>query len=159
MYTPTRHKNAWRGKVRSILIGPKAQTVIADRLDTKAPGDLVFTPAEARTERYAAMRAARKSKVTPSQVDRSKKPGQRKLRIPSKFLNYAYPAAIRRAASKAGVPPWHPNQLRHLYATQVRKQFGLEAAQVLLGHSRADVTQVYAERDGALAARVAAEVG
>jgi hypothetical protein len=44
-------------------------------------------------------------------------------------------------------------------ATKTRKQFGLEAAQVLLGHSRADITQVYAERDEALAFRLAAEVG
>jgi integrase len=54
---------------------------------------------------------------------------------------------------------WHPNQLRHNYATKVRKEHGLEAAQVLLGHSRADVTQVYAERDQQLAATVAAKIG
>jgi site-specific recombinase XerC len=54
---------------------------------------------------------------------------------------------------------WHPNQLRHTYATGVRKLYGLEAAQVLLGHARADVTQVYAERDWGLALRVAAEAG
>jgi integrase len=54
---------------------------------------------------------------------------------------------------------WHPNQLRHSFATQVRKQHGLEAAQVLLGHSRADVTQVYAERNRELAAKVAAKIG
>jgi integrase len=54
---------------------------------------------------------------------------------------------------------WHPNQLRHTFATRVRKQHGLEAAQVLLGHSRADVTQLYAERNQELAATVAAEVG
>ena len=54
---------------------------------------------------------------------------------------------------------WHPNQLRHSFATRVRKHHGLEAAQVLLGHSRADVTQVYAERDEALAATVAAKIG
>ena len=53
----------------------------------------------------------------------------------------------------------HPNQLRHLFATEVRKAHGLEAAQVLLGHSRADVTQVYAERNLTLAARVANEIG
>jgi hypothetical protein len=35
----------------------------------------------------------------------------------------------------------------------------LEAAQVVLGHSRADVTQVYAERDLTLAEKVALEVG
>ncbi len=54
---------------------------------------------------------------------------------------------------------WHPNQLRHTFATQVRRKHGLEAAQVLLGHSRADVTQVYAERDEKLAVAVAAEIG
>jgi integrase len=54
---------------------------------------------------------------------------------------------------------WHPNQLRHLFATDVRKAHGLEAAQVLLGHSRADVTQVYAARNEALAASVAEKIG
>jgi integrase len=54
---------------------------------------------------------------------------------------------------------WHPNQLRHTFATHVRKQHGLEAAQVLLGHSRADVTQVYAERNEALAVALAAKIG
>jgi hypothetical protein len=41
----------------------------------------------------------------------------------------------------------------------VRKAHGLEAAQVLLGHSRADVTQVYAERNEELAVSVAAKLG
>jgi integrase len=54
---------------------------------------------------------------------------------------------------------WSPNQLRHTFATTIRERFGLEAAQVLLGHARADVTQVYAERDMNLALKVAAEVG
>jgi len=54
---------------------------------------------------------------------------------------------------------WHPHQLRHNYATDVRKQFGLEAAQILLGHSKADVTQIYAERDMTRAATVAAKIG
>ena len=54
---------------------------------------------------------------------------------------------------------WAPNQLRHTFATEVRKVHGLEAAQVLLGHARADVTQVYAERNLALAARVANMIG
>jgi integrase len=54
---------------------------------------------------------------------------------------------------------WHPNRLRHTYASEVRKEHGLEAAQVLLGHSRADVTQVYAERNESLAAAVAAKIG
>ncbi|WP_406699153.1 site-specific integrase [Singulisphaera sp. Ch08] len=54
---------------------------------------------------------------------------------------------------------WHPNQLRHSAATAIRQRFGLEAAQTVLGHSRADVTQVYAERDMAKAYEVARLVG
>jgi hypothetical protein len=49
--------------------------------------------------------------------------------------------------------------LRHTAGTEIRKLHGLEAAQTVLGHSKADVTQVHAERDYALAARVAKEVG
>jgi site-specific recombinase XerD len=44
-------------------------------------------------------------------------------------------------------------------ATQVRTGRGLEAAQVVLGHAHANVTQVYAERDHALAESVIREVG
>ena len=54
---------------------------------------------------------------------------------------------------------WHPNRLRHSFATRTRRDYGLEAAQVLLGHSKADVTQVYAERNLDLAVSVAAQIG
>jgi site-specific recombinase XerC len=68
--------------------------------------------------------------------------------------------AVAEAARAGGsVEHWHPNQLRHTRGTEVRKRYGLEAAQVVLGHSRADVTQVYAARDLALAEKVAREVG
>ncbi|WP_430454211.1 tyrosine-type recombinase/integrase [Rhodopirellula europaea] len=54
---------------------------------------------------------------------------------------------------------WHPNQLRHTRGTEIRKRFGLEAAQVILGHAAADVTQIYAERDREKAIEVARQVG
>jgi hypothetical protein len=54
---------------------------------------------------------------------------------------------------------WSPNRLRHAAATEIRQQFGLEAAQIALGHSRADVTQVYAERDLAKGVEVARKIG
>jgi hypothetical protein len=41
----------------------------------------------------------------------------------------------------------------------IRARYGLEAAQVILGHSRTDVTQVYAERDLAKAVEVMREIG
>jgi len=54
---------------------------------------------------------------------------------------------------------WSPNRLRHSAGTEIRKRFGLEAAQVALGHAKATTTEIYAERDYSLAARVAKEVG
>ncbi len=49
--------------------------------------------------------------------------------------------------------------MRHNAGTEFRRRFGVEAAQLLLGHARADVTQVYAEVNHAKALEVAAKVG
>ena len=54
---------------------------------------------------------------------------------------------------------WSPNQLRHAAATEIRRRFGLEAAQVTLGHASADVSQIYAERDLQKAEAIMGEVG
>ena len=70
-----------------------------------------------------------------------------------------YSKAVRRAAQKAGVPHWFPMQLRHASGTTVREEFGLEYAQVHLGHSNAQITQVYAETHGQKAAEVALKLG
>lgn len=71
----------------------------------------------------------------------------------------SYGRAISRAAKRAGVSHWSPYQLRHLFATEIRARFGLEAAQVALGHKFADVTQIYAERDEGLARTIARALG
>jgi integrase len=52
-----------------------------------------------------------------------------------------------------------PNRLRHTAATEVRKEFGLEGAQIILGHASADVSQVYAERDIAKGLEIARRIG
>jgi integrase len=66
---------------------------------------------------------------------------------------------IYRGCKKAGIPNWHPIRLRHSYATKVRATDGIEGAQVLLGHAKADVTQIYAERNERLAADIARKIG
>lgn len=57
------------------------------------------------------------------------------------------------------IPRWSPNQLRHNFATRMRKEFGIEVARVLLGHSSLSTTEVYSERDAVLAASVIHRVG
>jgi integrase len=133
----------------------------ADSLSGARPEDLpdryVFSPREAVEQMRAAMRARRKTKVQPSQRVRRVRTPRRAPGERYTPLSYLY--AIRRTCLKLGIEPWHPHQLRHSHATEVRKRYGLEAAQVTLGHSRAAVTEIYAERDLGLALKVAAEMG
>ena len=44
-------------------------------------------------------------------------------------------------------------------ATEVRKRYGVEGAQLALGHSKANITEVYAERDLEFAKRIARKTG
>lgn len=155
-YHPSRHKTAWRGKPRVVPIGPRAQSVLAEFL-TAAPDEFVFSPRRLMAERRVALRTKRKTAVQPSQVCRKK--ARPKRRPGDHYTSATYAQAVRKAAAKAGVPVWSPNQLRHTRGTEVRQRYGLDAAQVFLGHSQANVTEVYAEADGALASKVALETG
>ena len=58
----------------------------------------------------------------------------------------AYTTAIRKAAKRAGITPWAPNQLRHTAATLARQREGVETAGSVLGHADIDTTMIYAER-------------
>ncbi len=54
---------------------------------------------------------------------------------------------------------WHPHQLRHNAATNLRKQYGVELARIILGHATAFTTEIYAEADRAQAMEVIGKVG
>jgi len=155
-YVPDRHKNEHHGKERRIYLGPKAQEIVKPWLCPEL-GAYLFSPAEAEAERLAEMRRRRKSPVQPSQLDRSKPGPGRKLG--DRYNEPAFRLAVRRGCEKADVPAWAPNRLRHNAATMLRKQFGLDIARVILGHSNMVTTEVYAEVDREKAIRVMAEVG
>ena len=57
------------------------------------------------------------------------------------------------------VLPWHPHRLRHSAATELRREFGVEMAQVTLGHKNVDITEVYAEKNLDAVARAISKVG
>jgi integrase len=46
---------------------------------------------------------------------------------------------------------WHPNQLRHTKATEIRRECGRDHARAVLGDTSPAITDVYAERDARLA--------
>ena len=58
-----------------------------------------------------------------------------------------------------GIPIRFPNQLRHNAATEIRRRFGLEASQAVLGHSELATSQIYAEVDNTTAYRIMSKTG
>jgi integrase len=160
IYRPSRHKNAHRGHHRMVALGVAAQAVIAAHLHGRVLGDEepLFSPRRQREERFAAMRAKRKSKVQPSQMSRKK---AKALRLPGEwFTSEAVAHAVAKAAKKAGVPPWSPYQLRHLKGAELREKFSLEHVRAALGHSHASMSAHYAKgADEVLAAEVARAMG
>jgi integrase len=147
------------GKWATDPAGPVAlrlrQKLLPVTADEGEPG-IIYPPTYADIG-YCVDTLADNKRVSPSQ-------GYRRVSAPKRapgerYSTQSYGHAVAKGCDRAGVPRWHPNQLRHAHGTDVRRRFGLEAAQVALGHSRADVTQVYAERDLTLATRIAMEVG
>lgn len=155
-YRPSRHKTQHRGKKRVVFLGPKAREILLPYLDRPAD-KFLFSPVEATEQRLEVMRSNRKTKVQPSQVDRSKADPQKKPG--EKYTAASYGKAIRKACNKAGISPWGTHQLRHAAATRFRNQYGLDAAQAALGHSHARVTEIYADLDLTKAKAVADELG
>lgn len=178
IFTPHTHKNEWRDRARSVPLGPKAQAIVREYLTAKTEAYL-FSPIaaeELRNEQRALQRdETRKTKVYPSELsarERRKRASRARTRrkpLRERYDVDSYRRAITYAITKlndrrrdlgiALIPNWYPLQLRHSRATEVRRDFGIEAAQVSLGHSHADVTQVYAERNLALAIEIASKTG
>jgi integrase len=151
------HKTAHHGLERTLYIGPQAQTVLLPYLLRNANA-YCFDPSEGERKRRQEKHAARTTPLKYGNRPGSKK-ARTKRRVGNCYTAHSYARAISRAAEAAGVSHWAPNQLRHYAATKVRKEFGIEAAQVTLGHSQIGTTQVYAERDKELAIRVAKQIG
>lgn len=173
MYRPAEHKTQHHGHERVIMIGPRAQEIIQPFLK---PGlqAFLFSPAEAEAERRAVIHATR---ITP--LGYGNRPGTNRTGTPRRqpgacYTVDSYRRAIHRASAQADVwtkggrvvsnaerfiASWHPHQLRHTAATNLRKEFGLEAAQVILGHKELTVTQLYAEKNLGAARRIMARVG
>ncbi len=162
-YRPQRYKTEHHNddnspdRERIVFLGPKAQALLKPYLSLNVT-DYLFSPAHSEKERNALRRAKRKSPMTPSQAARKPK-GRRKGKLRDHYDVASYRKAIRRACEKAGVPIWFPLQLRHSRGTEIRKRYGLEASQAVLGHSELGVTQVYAEVDRDTARRIMGEIG
>ena len=182
-YRPALHKTAWRGKDRVIVLGPRAQEIVK-RFLKPDPQAYLFDPREVVSAHHAERTQKRASKPTPSEIAKRCKTRPGRFHA-DHYDRRTYRQAIVRACDRAFPHPllsglkladlttdqrreledwrrkhrWSPLQLRHAAATLIRARYGLEASQVVLGHVKADVTQIYAARDLAKAHSVMAEIG
>jgi integrase len=165
-YRPRRYKTQHRNeedspdKERVVFLGPRAQSLIKPYLPLQATG-YVFDPRRSEAERSGIRRNGRKTPLWPSHIHRQegKRLKRRKSPLREHYDVASYRRAILRACEKAGVDQWSPNRLRHSRGTEIRKVYGIEGAQAVLGHSELGVTQVYAEVDRQAARKIMAEIG
>jgi integrase len=151
VYLPRLHKGSHLGRPRAVLLGPKAQTVLAPLLGRLGPDDYVFSPRRSMREARIGPRAA----------------------VQEHFAVDVYNALIGRAIRRANrplvaqgqpeeylIPHWTPHQLRHLQGTAVGDRLDREHARALLGHSGSgDTIDRYMEQQMGKAAVAAALCG
>ncbi len=127
------HKTRHLGHELVLFVGPKAQKIIAPLMKGRKSLEFIFRPLN--------------------------KAGKRSKNYRAFYDSDSYRRAIRRALIQAKLPHWFPHLLRHTRGTDVRQEHGLEAAQAALGHARIDATQIYAQKQTALAKLVAETMG
>jgi integrase len=122
-----------------------------------APGDHYDVAAYRR----AIARAAEAAFPPPDRLKRQKVKGKKGKRWETQveWKTRLGPEAWKELTDWRRSHSWHPHQLRHTAATEIRKQFGIEAAQHVLGHASLNMTELYAEKNAEIARRIAAKVG
>ena len=134
MFKPAKHKTAHKGKSRYVPIPSSVREILLPRL-------------------------LRPDAAYVLGADNGERPYEK--RSLGRAIDHAI-KRINRERSKAdlpAIPHWHPYQLRHARATEVREQYGVEVAQSVLGHARVDTTEIYAKQTEAKAKEVAKLIG
>lgn len=196
-YTLAQHKTAHHGHTREVMIGPRGQEILANRLRPNVR-EFIFRPEDAEAWRKEQCKTHRHPSVR-----KSRRISDRKLNDRYSVVSYhraiayacvkAYPLPdhlARQRVAAAGRKEkstrwetlgewkdrigtdgwkaakawrkehhWHPHQLRHNAATELRREFGIEAARIILGHRSAAITEVYAEQDRSKAQEIVRKIG
>jgi integrase len=150
------HKTEYLGYSKIVLIGPKAQQILSKYM-LRSPTEYCFQPAESDSQARKRRHESRKTPLSCGNCAGTNRKNTRKFN--DCYDTRGYRQAIQRACKKAKVEHWYPHQLRHTAATEIRKEFGLDAARAVLGHRSVVITNEYAELDLEKAKKVAKIIG
>lgn len=130
LYYPFKFKgDHLENKNRVVVIGPKAQTILAPYL-LRDKSQYCFTPHESESQRLG------------HECTRKLNP-----RYNTKAFHHSVKKAIKRAQKEIDVEDWTPHRLRHTAATEIRANCDIETAKAVLGHEKISTTEIYAEKD------------
>jgi integrase len=184
VFRPAAHKTEHHERERVVFIGPRAQRVLLKYL-ARDTSDYCFRPCDSEAKRLAHRHAARRVPLRYGNSPGTNRQAKPKRSAGQRYDTGSYRRAIHRGCDKAFRHPtlsrifkadltpeqraelrqwqrehrWSPNRLRHNAGTRIRKEFGLEASRVVLGHSDVETSAIYAERDTALGLQVARKIG
>jgi len=163
-YTPKSHKTEEHIGKKPIPLGEPEQELLTPYLIGKKTSEAVFSPRTAMEEWKTERRANRKTKITPSQLERDRQRAENPTdRIGDFYDSGSYRRAVEYAIRKGNkvlpeeqkIPHWTLYQLRHNAGTEAEKMGGLDKAQALLGHKTANVTKRYAHAQLTIAEEMA----
>jgi integrase len=159
IFSPAEAEQERRAKLTAARKTPLScgNTVGSNRLEvpTRKPGDRYTAPSY-----YTAIMRACDLAFPPPAHLRPRQEHGRPVETQTEHLARLTPAQKAELHAWRKAHRWHPHQLRHNAGTNIRREFGLEAAQVILGHSSALITDaVYAERDAGKAVEVIRHLG
>jgi integrase len=189
VYRPATHKTEHHDRERRIYIGPEGQEILRPFMDREPEAfcfssreSMVWHRERHKKDRktkFYASRQRRQRKSSPLWVpgDRFTTASYHRAIERGCEAAFGFPDELRnapinheetddekalrlkRAAAWRKANCWNPNQLRHSAATLIRERFGIEGAQVALGHSDPRITTIYAERNFELAAKIMQQIG
>jgi site-specific recombinase XerD len=178
-YIPPDHKMKHKDRQRIVYIGPKAQKLLAKYL-LRPANQFCFSPMLSVQQKRERLAAKRKTPAGYGNYAGSRPAKRKPVREPGeKYTANSFRVAVMRACEAAFNMPkelrkgtdkaaaaawrrvhtWHPNQLRHTFATQARVVGGIESVQALLGHAELSTAQIYAEKSATLASDIARRIG
>jgi integrase len=157
IYRPGSHKTEHHGKTREIYLGPQAQAILKPWLRPELEAYL-FSPERMVAARHAEQRRNRKTPVRPHERLPQRKANP-KVVLRERYTANSLNHAVQSACELTGTPYWTPNQLRHNAATYIRREYGIDMARIILGHSDMKTTEIYAEQDREKAMMIMGKIG
>ena len=168
VYRPKQHKEAFRGHVREVALGPRCQAILTKYMD-RGDNESLFSPTENMAAVFAERHANRKTPLSCGNKPGSHLKDDPKTQPGDRYDKDTYGRAVARACNAARraaktkdepIPQrFTPHQLRHSFGTLVRDRFGLDEAAAVLGHADVSMTQHYAKLRREKAVEVAKQIG